>query len=134
MKCVEINYDLAYEIYNFLKNYADIHGLPSSDWNFNKISMPIVFFLTSYSYISVYRDYVQGYKNKYEEEKHVITGSTFCKTWKVLISSLQFMSPKSDLCENCEMMKFDIQHTTKHEKKLAVTEKYLAYLNRAKQE
>ena len=44
------------------------------------------------------------------------------------------MFPKSDLCENCKMMKLDIQHTTEHEKKLAVTEKYLAHLNRAKQE
>jgi len=134
MKRVEINYDLACEIYNFLKNYADIYGLPSPGQNFNKISMPIIFLLTSYSYLSVYRDYVQAYKNEYEEEKRVIAESTFCKTWKVLIPSLQFMSPKSDLCENCEMMKLDIQHITEHKKKLAVTEKYLAHLNHAKQE
>ncbi len=134
MKRVEINYDLACEIYNFLKNYADIHGLPLPDWNFNKIFMPIVFLPTSYSYLSVYRDYVQAYKNKYGEEKRVIAESTFRKIWKVLIPLLQFMSSKSDLCENCEMMKLDIQHTTEHEKKLAVTEKYLAHLNHAKQE
>jgi hypothetical protein len=44
------------------------------------------------------------------------------------------MSPKSDLCEICETIKLDIQYATEHEKKLAVTEKYLVHLNRAKQE
>src|SRR6266498_4776437 len=123
MKCVEINYNLACEIYNFLKNYSDIHGLPSPGRNFNKISMPIVFLPTSYSYLSVYRDYVQAYKNEYEEEKRVIAESTFRKTWKVLIPSLQFMSSKSDLCENCEMMKLDIQHTYQHIFKLFMKSK-----------
>ena len=44
------------------------------------------------------------------------------------------MLPKSDLCETCETIKLEIQHATEHEKKLAVTEKYLVYLNRTKQE
>src|SRR5688572_7850880 len=47
---------------------------------------------------------------------------------------LQFMSPKSDLCEICEIMKLDIQYATEHEKKLEVTENYLAHLNCTKQE
>jgi hypothetical protein len=44
------------------------------------------------------------------------------------------MSPKSDLCETCERMKMNIQFATEQEKKLEVTENYLAHLNRAKQE
>src|SRR4051812_12261480 len=27
--CIEVNYDLVYEIQEFLKNYANIHGIPS---------------------------------------------------------------------------------------------------------
>ena len=44
------------------------------------------------------------------------------------------MSPKSDLCETCELMKLDVQYATEHEKKLEITEKYLAHLNHVKQE
>ena len=48
--------------------------------------------------------------------------------------SLQFMSPKSDLCDTCEAMKLEIQYVTEHEKKISVTENYLTHLSRAKEE
>lgn len=59
---------------------------------------------------------------------------TFINIWKSLMQSLQFMSPKSDLCENCELMKMDIRYIIQHEKKLESTENYLAHLKRAQQE
>ncbi|RGB42231.1 hypothetical protein C1646_751276 [Rhizophagus diaphanus] len=93
MKRVEVSYNVACEMYNFLKNYADIYSLPSPGWNFNKISIPAIFLLTSFSYASVYHDYVEACKDKYGEEVHI----------------------------NCETA-------------FPVTEKYLAHLNRAKQE
>jgi hypothetical protein len=31
MNHVEINYNLVYEIYNFLKNYSNMYGLPSPE-------------------------------------------------------------------------------------------------------
>ncbi|RIA87616.1 hypothetical protein C1645_827556 [Glomus cerebriforme] len=68
--------------------------------NFNKISIPVIFLPTSFSYTSVYHDYVQAYKNEHEEET----------------------------------IKLDIQYAIEYEKKLAVTEKYLVYLNWVKQE
>ncbi|GES99427.1 hypothetical protein GLOIN_2v1769618 [Rhizophagus clarus] len=77
MNRVEINYDMSCEIYNFLKNYSEIHGLPSSGRNFSEITMPIIFLSTSYSYILVYRDYIQAYKNEYRTEAHIIAESTF---------------------------------------------------------
>ncbi|GES98234.1 hypothetical protein GLOIN_2v1484099 [Rhizophagus clarus] len=110
------------------ENYSEIHGLPSLGRNFSEITMPIVFLPTSYSYISVYRDYIQAYKNEYGTEARIIAESTFRKIWKLLIPSLQFMTPKSDLCETCELMKLEIQYITEHEKKLAITEKYLNHL------
>lgn len=135
MKRIEVNYDIACEIYNFLKNYSDIHGLPSPGRKFNKTTMPVIFLPTNCSYASVYRDYVRAYKEKYyEEEKRIICETTFRDSWRLLMPSLQFMSPKSDLCEKCETMKLEIQYITEHEKKILVTEKYLAHLNRAKYE
>jgi len=58
MKCVEVNYGVASKIYNFLKNYSDIYGIPSPRQYFNKISIPVIFLPTSYNYASVYHDYV----------------------------------------------------------------------------
>uniref|UniRef100_U9UWU0 Uncharacterized protein n=1 Tax=Rhizophagus irregularis (strain DAOM 181602 / DAOM 197198 / MUCL 43194) TaxID=747089 RepID=U9UWU0_RHIID len=114
---VEVNYDMVCEIYNFLKNYSDIHGLPSPGRKLNKITMPVVFLPTNFSYASVYRDYTQAYKEQYGEEKRILSERTFRRTWKSLMPSLQFMSPKSDLCDTCEAMKLEIQYITEHEKK-----------------
>jgi hypothetical protein len=134
MKRIEVNYSVACEIYNFLNNYLDIHSLPLLGRNFNKVSIPVIFLPTSFSYASVYRDYVQSFKDQYGEEACILCKTTFRDTWKVLMPSLQFMLLKSDLCEICKTMKLEIQYATKHEKKVAVTEKYLVYLDRAKQE
>jgi len=73
MNRIEVNYNVANDVLAFLKNYSDIHGIPSPGRHCNEITMPIVFLLTSYSYSSVYRDYVQAYKEKYETE-----GSEVC--------------------------------------------------------
>jgi hypothetical protein len=134
MNHIEVNYDIASDVFLFLKNYSNVHGMPSPGRHFNEISMPVVFLPTSFSYSSVYRDYVQAYKEKHEPEIHVMAESTFVKIWKSLIPLLQFMSPKSNLCENCETMKMDIQYTTQYEKKLDFTENYLNHLKRAQQE
>ncbi|CAG8611398.1 12397_t:CDS:2 [Gigaspora rosea] len=65
MKCVEVNYSVACDVFMFLKNYSNIHGMPSPGRHFKELSMPIVFLPTSYNYASVYRDYVQASKDEY---------------------------------------------------------------------
>ncbi|RGB37405.1 hypothetical protein C1646_756931 [Rhizophagus diaphanus] len=128
---IKVNYYIASDIFLFLKNYSNVYGMPSPEQHFNEISMPVVFLLTSFSYTSIYRDYIQAYKEKHEPEICVMVESTFVKIWKSLIPSLQFIFPKFDLCENCETMKMDIQYTTQHEKKLDLTENYLNHLKSA---
>ncbi|CAG8801562.1 24416_t:CDS:1, partial [Dentiscutata erythropus] len=108
--------------------------MPSPGQHFNQISMPIIFLPTNFSYASIYRDYVQAYKDKYGNNIRVMSKTTFISIWKILIPSLQFMSLKSDLCETCEIIKMDIQHAMQHEKKIELTNNYLAHLNRAQKE
>ncbi|UZO25914.1 uncharacterized protein OCT59_018169 [Rhizophagus irregularis] len=96
--------------------------------------MPIVFLPTNFSYASVYYDYTQAYKKQYGEKKCILSERTFRRTWKSLMQSLQFMSSKSNLCNTCEAMKLEIQYIIEHEKKISVTENYLAHLSRAKEE
>ncbi|RIA92734.1 hypothetical protein C1645_820238 [Glomus cerebriforme] len=87
--------------------------------------------------LSLWSQKRKAYKEKYETERsevRVIVKQTFVNIWESLIPSLQFMSPKSDLCEKCKLMKMDIQYTTQHEKKMKTTEDYLAYLKHTQQE
>ncbi|CAG8712147.1 18304_t:CDS:2 [Dentiscutata erythropus] len=108
--------------------------MPSPGRHCNKITMPVVFLPTSFSYASVYRDYVQAYKDKHGKDVHVLAELTFTNIWKFLMPSLQFMFAKTDLCETCKTMKMEIQYATQHEKKLELTHNYLAHLNRAQKE
>ncbi|CAG8493646.1 21324_t:CDS:1 [Dentiscutata erythropus] len=96
--------------------------------------MPTVFLPTSFSYASVYHDYVQACKDKYSKDARILAESTFTNIWKSLMLSLQFMSSKTDLCETCEIMKMDIRYASQYEKKLELTNSYLAHLNRAQKE
>jgi hypothetical protein len=134
MNRIKVNFDMACDVFEFLKNYSNIHGMPSPGRHCNENCTPVIFLPTSFSYASVYRDYVQAYKEKHGTETRVMGRTTFNNIWKALIPSLQFMSPKSDLCETCETMKMSIQYTTQHEKKLEVIENYSAHLNRAQKE
>ena len=75
MNRVDINYSMSCEIYEFLKNYSNIHGIPSPGRHFNKVSSPIIFLPTNYSYSSVYRHYIQAFKDRYENEmRHHLLG------------------------------------------------------------
>src|SRR3954454_16305353 len=89
MKRIEVSYDVACEVYEFLKNYSNIHGMPSPGRNFNRTTIPVVFLPTSYNYYSVYRDYVIAYKDKHGIEARIMVESTFTKMWKALIPELQ---------------------------------------------
>jgi hypothetical protein len=134
MNRIEINYDIACDVYLFLKNYSNVHGLSLPGRYCNENDIPVVFLPTSFSYSSVYHNYVQAYKEKHESEARIMAESAFINTWKSLMPSLQFMSLKSDLCETCETIKMDVQYAIQYEKKLELTENYLAHLNRAQQE
>ncbi|CAG8572773.1 8733_t:CDS:2, partial [Scutellospora calospora] len=142
---VGVNHKYIDTIIQYLKEYSldkHIHSnISKSPKNINRveinydiISMPVIFLRTSYSYASVYHDYIQAFKAEYPNEIHIIAESTFTKVWKTLILSLQFILLKSDLCETCEIIELDIQYANEYEKKIEITENYLAYLNRAKKE
>ncbi|CAG8804820.1 2670_t:CDS:2, partial [Gigaspora margarita] len=40
MKRIEVNYDVACDVFRFLKNYSSIYGMPSPGRQFNRISVP----------------------------------------------------------------------------------------------
>ncbi|CAG8593005.1 1388_t:CDS:2 [Dentiscutata erythropus] len=104
--------------------------MPSPEHHCNKITMPTVFLPTSFSYALVYRNYIQACKDKYSKNARILAESTFTNIWKSLMPSLQFMFSKTDLCEMCEIMKMDIRYASQYEKKLELTNSYLAHLNR----
>ncbi|GES92067.1 hypothetical protein GLOIN_2v1838883 [Rhizophagus clarus] len=60
MNRIEVNYNVVHDVLAFLKNYSDVHGIPFLRRHCKEVTTPIVFLPTSYSYSSVYRDYVNN--------------------------------------------------------------------------
>jgi len=57
-----INKNIAEVVKNFLKNYVEIHGLPSSGRSINRITQSIIFLLVEMSYKLIHRDFLTGLK------------------------------------------------------------------------
>ncbi|CAG8664034.1 15847_t:CDS:2 [Dentiscutata erythropus] len=77
---------------------------------------------------------VTACKDKYSKDARILAKLTFTNIWKSLMPSFQFMSSKTDLYKTCEIMKMDIRYASQYEKKLELTNSYLAHLNQAQKE
>jgi len=55
-----IDKNVAEAVKNFLKNYAEVHGLPSPGRNVNRITQSLIFLPAETSYKSVHRDFLTG--------------------------------------------------------------------------
>ena len=55
-----IDKNVAEAVKNFLKNYAEVHGLPSPGRNVNRITRSLIFLPAETSYKSVHRDFLAG--------------------------------------------------------------------------
>ena len=72
-----IDKNVAEAVKNFLLNYAEIYGLPSSERSINRIIQSVIFLLAEMSYKSVYRDFLAGF-----EENNILKSlkyDAFCK-------------------------------------------------------
>ncbi|CAG8496640.1 6320_t:CDS:2 [Acaulospora morrowiae] len=101
---VTITHDNAKEVSSFILNYADINGLPRPAMK------------------SINRNNDQ------------ISQSSFVRLWKLLISHIRFITPKSDLCNVCKTLKWKIGHTNKPEDKEELLVEYAIYIRIAKLE
>jgi len=93
---ITIDITVATAVKNFLKNYAEIHGLPSPDRNVNRIIQSLTLLPAEMSYKSVYRDFIAGLEN--DSTLKLLKYGAFRKLWHQLTPYyIQIMSPRTDL-------------------------------------
>jgi hypothetical protein len=125
--------NVASAIKNFLVNYAEVHGLPSSVRNVNRITQSIIFLPAEMSYKSVHRDFLAGLKE--DSRLHGLKYDSFRKLWYQLTSYIQIMSPRSDLCDTCQQLWNDLQFKACNEEEARdLLKKYKEHLAKAKLE
>ena len=81
-----IDKNVAEVIKNFLENYAEVHGLPSSGRSINRITQSIVFLLAEMSYKLTYRDFLASLKEN--SNLKFLKYDIFRKLWHQLIPEI----------------------------------------------
>ena len=106
---VTINYDVSTDVYAFLINYSNIHGLPSPGRHMKTDTIPIIYLPTENSYSSVYEDFSKACNELYGDNYNIMSRKSFIRIWQNLTPHIKFMTPGSDLCEICEILKTKIR-------------------------
>ena len=101
---VTINQELSTRVYNFIVNYANVHGFPSPGRHMQTDSLAVILLTTEKSYASVYEDFVAVSKGL-NNDTSIISYKSFVQLWKNLTPHIKFMTPGTDLCDTCEILK-----------------------------
>ncbi|CAG8822024.1 21109_t:CDS:1, partial [Cetraspora pellucida] len=114
---------------DFINNYAEVHGLPSPGRHLCRDTHQTIYLPTVDTKKKLYNLYINSITN-FDEAK--MSESTFCRLWNIYAPEVQIMSPRSDLCEVCQRLKFEISHNY-GDTGVKINE-YLAHINLARGE
>ena len=80
--------------------------------------MAVTFLPASDSYVGLYRIY----DSNLDLEDHSISRWSFLRIWKKYVPEIKFLSPRSDLCTLCKIMRFNTQFWNQNERDNKVKE------------
>ncbi|CAG8801396.1 19326_t:CDS:1 [Racocetra persica] len=101
----------------FISNYANIHGYLSSDRHLQYDAQSIIYLPTNEDYTKVYNNFIE-YLNIFPEKPFdKINYKSFVRIWKELLPHIKIMTPGTDLCETCEILKAEIRNANYNEEK-----------------
>ncbi|RGB24601.1 hypothetical protein C1646_772843 [Rhizophagus diaphanus] len=105
-----IPFETILQILTFVTNYANVHGLPSSGRHFREETTAVTYLPASESYASLWRLYTETIENiDNDNESLAVSIRTFCRVWQKYLPGIKFLSPRSDLCYKCKLMRFNSQ-------------------------
>jgi hypothetical protein len=100
-----VDQEIKETIKNFILNYAEKYGLPNSGRN-ERATGATIFLPTEMTYKSVHQDFIASRKE--DDKLKSLKFGIFLKLWHQLTPHIQFMSPRSDLCDKCQQLKNEI--------------------------
>lgn len=116
---------------DFVKTYADLHGLPYPAPTHGRAAKPPVYLPASESYKSMHKTYISV--SQEQSVRH--TGkSTFISIWKACLPHIKFMDPRADVCSVCENCRAAVAAAVAEADKLAAIEKFSKHIAEAQRE
>jgi hypothetical protein len=92
---------------DFIENYAETHGLPDPGKSKNQ-KHSIIFLPTEMSYKSVHRNFLADLDER--DNLKSLRYEAFRRLWHQLTPHIQFMKPRTDLCDTCQQFYNEIHH------------------------
>ncbi|CAG8719812.1 44678_t:CDS:2, partial [Gigaspora margarita] len=116
-KRIKIDQTLSTLISTFISNYANVHGYPSPGRHLQHDTQTIIYLPMDKDYTKVYANFIECLNIFPEKPFDKIGYKSFVRIWKELLSHIKFVTPGTDLCETCEMLKAEIRRANYNEEK-----------------
>ena len=117
----------------FLRNYAQINGLPQPSARRGRADLPPIYLPASQNYKIVHGLYVKASMER-DPTQRVMQYRSFVDVWHKCIPEIQFMTPRTDVCSRCEKFRSNIKVATTEHEKVSVTTAFSEHLAQAQEE
>ena len=126
-------YEVTCGVVQFVKNFAEIHGLPQPSARRGRADIPPIYLPASHNYKTVHDIYVKSVMEK-DASQRVMQYRSFIDVWHKCIPEVQFMTPRTDVCAVCEKYREKIKTAISEEEKISCTSQFSDHLIQAQAE
>ena len=126
-------FEIVMECVQFIKNYAEVHGLPQPSALRGRADTPPTYLPASQNFKVVHGCYVKAAMER-DPSQRIMQYRSFVDVWHKCIPEVQFMTPRTDVCSICEKFRCNIKAATSEEEKLSTTTAFSAHLTQAQTE
>ena len=116
---------------DFIKNYATIFGLPQPAAQRGRAEIAPVYLPANQGYHIVHSKYVESCKavGKVAAKYHA-----FRQIWLLCVPHIQFMTPRTDVCQTCEDFRVKIMNSVQEKQKLSYSQQFHKHVALAQME
>lgn len=126
-------YEVTYDAVRFIRNYAEIYGIPQPAARRGRADNPPIYLPASQNYTIVHSKYVEASLANDPQVKF-LKYKSFTSVWKRCLPDIVFMTPRSDVCATCEQFRIDIRDVISEEDKVKLSTEFAAHIQIAQEE
>lgn len=124
-------FDTTKNIVDFITNYATVFGLTQPAARRRRASTAPVFLPASEGYDTVHRKYVEACV---ASGKQAAKYHSFRQIWLQCVPHIQFMTPRTDVCQHCENYRVLISKAITEGDKFTLTQQFKEHVDLAQKE
>jgi len=121
-------FEVTYEAIQFIKNFAEIHGLPQPSARCGRADIPPIYLPASYNYKIVHDIYVKSLMEM-DASQRITQYRSFIDIWHKCIPEIQITSPRTDISAVCDEYRDKIKTAVLEYDKISFTSQFADHLS-----